>query len=59
MCKKATSLNFHLTITIDLAEVIYYLKQVFHLLYDKSVAPAEVLPYFSLIIIIIIMGIIL
>ena len=33
--------NFHLTVNIDLVEVVYYLKQVFHLLYDKSITPAE------------------
>ena len=33
--------KFHLTVKIDLDEIVYYLKQVFHLLYDKSVTPAE------------------
>ena len=32
-----------------LFEVVYYLKQVFRLLYDKSVSPAEALHHFSLI----------
>ena len=32
-----------------LVEVVYYLKQVFHLVYDKSVTPAEELFYFYLI----------
>ena len=40
---------FHLTVKINLVEAVYYLKQVFHLLYDKSVTPAEELPYFHLI----------
>ena len=30
-------------------EVVYYLKQVFHLLCHKSVIPAEELPYYYLI----------
>ena len=38
----------HLTVKIELVEEIYYLKQVFHLLYEKSATPAELL-YFSLI----------
>ena len=36
-----------------LVEVVYYLKQVFHLLYDISVTPAEELLYFSLILLIV------
>ena len=32
-----------------LAEVVYYLKLVFHLLFDKSLTSAEELLYFSLI----------
>ena len=47
MCKKTTS--FHLTVKIDLVEDVYYLKHVFHLLYDISARPAEALLYFSLI----------
>ena len=39
----------HLTVKIDSVEVAYYLKQVFHLQYDKSATPAEALRYFSLI----------
>ena len=46
MCKKTF---FHINVKIDLVEVAYYLKQVFHLLYDKSVTPAVALLYFSLI----------
>ena len=34
---------------MDLDEVAYYLKQVFHLLYYLSVAPVEAFLYFSLI----------
>ena len=49
MCKKTTFLGFHLTVKIDLVEVVYYLKQEFTLLYDKSVMPAEALLYLSLI----------
>ena len=33
--------GFHFIVEIDLVEVAYYLKQVFHLLYGESVAPAE------------------
>ena len=47
MCKNFFS--FQLTVKIDLVEVVYYLKQAFHLLYDKSVTQAEALFYFSLI----------
>ena len=52
--KETTFLTFHLTVKIDLVEVVYYLKQVFHLLYDKIVwpiddKPAEALLYFSII----------
>ena len=39
----------HLAVKIDLAEVVFYLKQVFHLLYNKSVTPAVELHHFSLI----------
>ena len=35
MCKKATSEKSHLADIIDLVEVVYYLKQVFHLLFFK------------------------
>ena len=49
MCKKATSEQSHLTVQIDLVEVVYYLKHVFHFLYNKSVTTAEELHYFSLI----------
>ena len=41
--------TFHLTVKIDLAEVVYYLKQVFHLPCDKNVTPEEALLYSSLI----------
>ena len=39
---------------ICLAEVVYYLKQVFHLLCDKIVTPVEELLYFSLILYIVV-----
>ena len=39
--------KIHLAVKIDLGEVEYYLKQVFHLLYDRGVTPAEALLYFS------------
>ena len=35
--------NFRKIHLVDLVEVVYYLKQVFHLLYDVSVTPAEAL----------------
>ena len=41
--------KFHLAVKIDLVDIVYNLKKVFHLLYDNSVMPAEALPYFSLI----------
>ena len=47
MYKKTTFQKFHLTVKTDLVEVDCYLKQVFHLLYDKSVAPAVAIIYFS------------
>ena len=47
MCKKITLLQFHLTVKIDLVDEVYYLKQVFYLLYDLSVAPVEALLCFS------------
>ena len=37
--------NFDVTFILDLVEVVYYLKQVFHLLSDKSATPAESLLY--------------
>ena len=37
------------TVKIDLVVVVYYLKQVFHLLYDKSVTLAEALLFLSII----------
>ena len=43
MFKKTNFLPFHLTVKIDLVEVVYYLKQVLHLLNDKSVTPAVAL----------------
>ena len=36
-------IRFHLAVEIDLVEVVYYFNQVFHLLYDKGVTPAEAL----------------
>ena len=50
MCKKTTFLAFHLSVEIDLVEVVYYFKQLFYLLYDKSVTPAEALLYLPIII---------
>ena len=38
-----------LTVKMDLVDVVYYLKQVFHLLYNKNVMPADALLLFSLI----------
>ena len=38
-----------LAVKFDLVDVVYYLKQVFHLLHDKSATPAEALLCFSLI----------
>ena len=49
MCKKKTFFKFRLAVKIDLVEVVYYIKNVFHLLYDESFMPAEALLYFSLI----------
>ena len=46
--------KFQLTVKIDLVEEAYYLKQLFDLLYDKRVTPAEALPYFSLILLIVV-----
>ena len=42
-------LRFHLTVQIDLVEVVYNLRQVFHLLYNKSVTQGEALYFFSLV----------
>ena len=39
----------HLTVKIDLVEVVYYFEQVLHLQYNKSVMPTAALHYFSLI----------
>ena len=47
MCKKTTLRKASLSC---LVEFMYYLKQVFHLLCDNSVTPAEALPYFSCIV---------
>ena len=44
-----TSGKKNLTIKIDLVEVVNYLRQVYHLLYDKGVMSAEALLYFSFI----------
>ena len=49
MCKKTNFLTFDLTVKIDLVDVVHHLKHVFHLLYDKRVAQAEALIFFSLI----------
>ena len=40
-CARKQLQKFHLAVKMNLVEVIYYLKQVFHLTYDKSVMPAE------------------
>ena len=40
---EATFFRYHLSIKIDIVVIIYYLKQVFCLLYDRSVTPAEAL----------------
>ena len=45
-CARKQFFHFHLTVKIDL---VYYLKQVFHLLYDKCVTPTETLTFTSLI----------
>ena len=42
-------MEFPYSVIIDLLEVAYYLKQVFHLLYDNGATPAEALPYISVI----------
>ena len=41
MCRKSIFLTFNLTVKIDLVEVVFYLKQVFHLLYDNSATKVE------------------
>ena len=46
-CARKQLYKFHLTVKIDLFEVVSYLKQVFNLQYDKSVTPTEALLYFS------------
>ena len=48
MCENKNFLKLHLTIKIDLVEVVYYLKQVFNLLHDMNDTPEEVLHYLSL-----------
>ena len=35
MCKKTKIKKFHLTVKVDLVEEVYYMKQVFHLLFFK------------------------
>ena len=47
-------LKLHIAVKIDLVEEVYYLKQVFHLLYDKSVMPVEALFSLSLIVLIVV-----
>ena len=47
-CARKQLFKFYLTVKINLVDV-YYLKQLFHLLSDKSVTPVEALLYFSLI----------
>ena len=46
MCKKTTFSKFHLNVKIDLVEVVYHLKQVFDLLYDKSHAGGGITLHF-------------
>ena len=41
--------KFHLTVKIDFVEVVYYLKQLLHLLHNKSVTSADSLLSFPLI----------
>ena len=43
ICAIKKLLKFLLAVKIDLVEVVYYLKQVFHLLCDSSVMQAEAL----------------
>ena len=52
--RKKKSLGFYLTVETDLVKEAYYLKHVFHLLYDYSVTPADELLYFSLILYIVV-----
>ena len=47
MRKQIALKTFHFTVEIDV--VVYYLKQVFHLLCDKGITLAEALLYLSLI----------
>ena len=42
MCKKTTFFKFHLAVKVDLVDIVYYLKQVFHLLCDESVTPGGI-----------------
>ena len=40
--------TIHITVKLCLDEVDYYMKEVTHLLCDKSVTPVEAVHYFSL-----------
>ena len=54
MCKNTTVINLTESLKIDLVGVVYYMKQVFHLHYDRSVTRAEALLCFSFIFIIVV-----
>ena len=44
MCKKTTLEKLHLIVKVDLVVVVYYLKLLFCLLYDKGIKTAGALP---------------
>ena len=48
-CARKQLLKFILAVEMDLVDVAYYKKQVFHFLYDTNATPAEELLYISLI----------
>ena len=48
-CSLLAALHGAPRMQIDVVQVVYDLKQLFNLLYDKSIMPAEALLYFSLI----------
>ena len=48
MCRK-TTFYISLNSEMDVVEEVYYLKQVFHLLCDKSVTPAEAFLFLNII----------
>ena len=47
--RKQLFYKFHFTVEIYVVEVVYYYKQVFHLLYDTSVTPVEAILYLFII----------